>query len=198
MIEVSDENLKEAAKKLSGIKNGMEKALTRALNHSIAKSKTQIKRSVTKGYYIKSGEVQKTLAIKKASWTNPFATITSKSPVLGLGKFKVTQRAGVLRAAVSKVEGYKERKGAFTGSTRDFKGGETKNKKFIPNFSNVKSIRVFKRKGSSRLPIVAQHGASVPGIIGNENVIMALNNFALKETNARISHEVGRILGGYR
>lgn len=202
MIEISQNNLKLAAELLSGIKNGMPKATARAINHTTAKTKTQMKRTVGKDYYIKQGDVDKTLKVKKASWTNPFATITSKSRVLGLDKFKITVKGGVVRAAVSKIEGYKERKGAFISNVRDFKGGSWEKKggknKFIPNYSDTKSIRILKRKSSLRLPLKTLHGASVPGMIGNENIIIALNNFVVKETNKRLSYEVGRLLGGFK
>ncbi|MGL5756750.1 MULTISPECIES: phage tail protein, partial [Bacteria] len=120
MVEISQSNLKEAAELLSGIKNGMGKATARAINHTTAKAKTQMKRKVGKDYYIKQGDVDKTLKVKKASWTNPFATVTSKSRVLGLDKFKVTVKGGVVRAAISKLEGYKDRKGGFIANVKNF------------------------------------------------------------------------------
>ncbi|MGL4787031.1 MAG: phage tail protein [Cetobacterium sp.] len=202
MVEISQSNLKEAAELLYGIKNGMGKATARAINHTTAKAKTQMKRKVGKDYYIKQGDVDKTLKVKKASWTNPFATITSKSRVLGLDKFKVTVKGGVVRAAISKLEGYKDRKGGFIANVKNFSGGSWRREKgrniFTPNFSHKSGARVFKRIGKKRLPVKSLYGASVPGMIGSKNVIADLNKFVIVETNKRLSHEVGRLLGGFR
>lgn len=202
MVEISQGNLKEATELLSGIKNGMEKVTARAINHTIAKAKTQMKKTVGKDYYIKQSDVDKTLKIKKASWTNPFATITSKSRVLGLDKFKVTVRNGTVRAAISKLEGYKERKGGFIANVKNFSGGSWRKEKgrsiFTPNFSHKGGARVFKRVGKKRLPVKSLYGASVPGMISSKNIIVNLNKFVIIETNKRLSHEVGRLLGGFR
>ena len=122
MIEISRSDLSEAAEYLAGIKNGMEKATSRAINHTTLKAKTQMKRYVSKGYYTKQGDVEKTLDIKKATWNNPFSAIISKSPVLPLNKFKVSVGTEGVRAAVSKIEGYKLRKGAFISNVKEFDG----------------------------------------------------------------------------
>lgn len=202
MVEISQSNLKDAAELLSGIKNGMEKATSRAINHTTAKAKTQMKRTVGKDYYIKQGDVDKTLNVKKATWTNPFASIISKSRVLGLDKFKVSVKNGTVRAAISKIEGYKERKGSFVANVKDFNGGSWKRKQgmniFTPNFSHKNGVRVFKRIGKNRLPIRQLHGASVPGMIASENVMTNLFKFVIVETNKRLGYEVGRLLGGFR
>lgn len=202
MVEISQSNFKKAAELLSGIKNGMPKATARAINHTTAKAKTQMKRKVGKDYYIKQGDVDKTLKVKKASWANPFATITSKSRVLGLDKFKVTVKSGVVRAAISKLEGYKDRKGGFIANVKNFSGGswrrEGKKSIFTPNFSHKSGARVFKRISKKRLPVKSLYGASVPGMISSKNVIADLNKFVIVETNKRLNHEVGRLLGGFR
>ncbi|SKA01666.1 Prophage minor tail protein Z (GPZ) [Cetobacterium ceti] len=202
MVEISERNLKEAKELLSGIKNGMEKATSRAINHTTSKAKTKIKRLVSKGYYIKQSDIDKTLKVKKASWHNPFSTITSRSGVLTLDKFRVTVKNGTVKAAISKVVGYKERKNTFAVNVKDFNGGSWREvngkKRFLPSFSHKSGVRVFKRKGKKRLPIEAQSGASVPGMIASENVLEVLSDFVIKETEVRLEHEVGRILGGYR
>ncbi|WP_047394354.1 phage tail protein [Cetobacterium sp. ZOR0034] len=188
MVEVSGNNLMEAAKMLGGIKNGMERVAARAINHTTAKAKNHIKKQVTKGYHIKNQDVEKTLDIKKATWNNPFASITSRSPVLPLGKFKIAASGTELKVAVSKLEGYTVRKKAFISSVKDF--GK--------NPSGMKSIRIFKRKGKARLPIQLQYGASVPGMIGNQNITKELDEFISKNLEVRLSREVEYMLGRYK
>ena len=189
MIEISRSDLSEAAEYLAGIKNGMGKAASRAINHTTLKAKTQMKRYVSKGYYTKQGDVEKTLDLKKATWNNPFSAIISKSPVLPLNKFKVSVGTEGVRAAVSKIEGYKLRKGAFISNVKEFDGA---------GYSENKSIRIFRRKTRKRLPLQLQYGASIPGMIGNDNVIAALNKFIGREIKIRLSHEVNYLLGRYK
>lgn len=188
MVEITGNNLSEAAKLLGGVKNGMEKVAARAINHTTSKAKNHIKKQVIKGYYIKNQDVEKTLNIKKATWNNPFATITSRSPVLPLGKFKIAASGVELKVAVSKFEGYTIRKKAFIASVKDF--GK--------NPDSMKSIRIFKRKGKARLPIQLQYGASVPGMIGNQNITKELNEFISKNLEVRLSHEVEYMLSRYK
>lgn len=198
MIEISQNNLKEAAEYLAGIKDGMEKATSIAINRATIKTKTQMKKYVLKSYYIKQGDVGKTLSTKKATKNNPFSTITSKSPVLPLSKFKISVAKEGVNAAVSKKRGDKVRKGAFIGNVREFFGGywgkRNGKSKFIPDYSAEKSIRVFKRKKRTRLPLKALYGASIPGMIGNETIIRALYNFAEKETSKNLSTAVWNLL----
>lgn len=202
MINISQSNVDKALESLSGIKNGMGKALSRALNHTMKKAKTQIKRKTASNYFISQSEVDKTLKIRKATWTNLNSTITSKSKILGLDKFKVSVKNGVVRAAVSKIEGYKNRPGGFVSNVKSFSGGswrkENNKNIFTPNFSSKKGAMIFKRVGSSKYPIKRLHGASVPGMIGNKDVIDSIESFVYKESKKRLDHEVGRILGGFR
>lgn len=202
MINISQNNIDKALESLSGIKNGMGKALSRALNHTMKKAKTQIKRKTSSNYFINQSEVDKTLKIRKATWTNLNSTITSKSKILGLNKFKVSVKNGVVKAAISRVIGYKERKNTFAANVKDFNGGswQTVNgkNKFFPSFSHKSGVRVFKRKGRKRLPVETQSGASVPGMIGSKNVIESIEKFIYEESGKRLDHEVGRILGGFR
>lgn len=190
MIEISQNNLKEAAEYLAGIKDGMEKATSIAINRATIKTKTQMKKYVLKSYYIKQGDVGKTLSTKKATKNNPFSTITSKSPVLPLSKFKISAVKEGVKAAVSKKRGGKVRKGAFIANVREFLGqqyGETV-------YSEEKSLRIFKRKTEKKVPLFLFYGASIPGMIGNETIIRALYNFAEKETSKNLSTAVWNLL----
>lgn len=195
MIQISDKNLKEAAKLLSGVENGVEKALSRALNHSISKAKTSVKRKATADYYIKSADIEKTLKVRKAHISNLEATITSKGPILALNKFKVKNSAGGVQAAVSKLQGYRVRKHAFVRRVANFTGHDGNKATFSQtDFSS----RVFKRKNSGRMPIVEQSGASVPGMLGSKTVMGYAEELIVTETEKRLLHEVGRILGGFK
>ncbi|MGL4566922.1 MAG: hypothetical protein ACRCU6_00170 [Fusobacteriaceae bacterium] len=186
-------NIQEAKKMLSGIENGMGKALSRAFNHSISKAKTAVKKKVTENYYIKSGDVEKTIKLKKASISDIEAKLTSKGPVLALNKFKVSTKGGVIKAAVSKLQGYKIREGAFTRRVANFTG--SKNGKVTYSETSFKN-RVFKRKNQNRMPIVEQSGASIPGMLGNKAIVESTHEMIIKETEKRLFHEVGRMLGG--
>lgn len=193
MLQIDEKNLQEAKKMLSGIENGMEKALSRALNHSVSKAKTTVRKKATDNYYIKAGDIEKTLKIKKASISDLEAKLTSKGPVLALNKFKVSVRGGAVKAAVSKLQGYKIREGAFTRRVADFTG--SKNGKATYSDTSFQN-RVFKRKNQSRMPIVEQSGASVPGMLGSKTVMEFAQEIIVKETEKRLFHEVGRLLGG--
>lgn len=199
MLEIDSKALDEAKRLLSGVEKGMEKALSRALNHSVSKAKTQIKKKATTDYYIKSGDVEKTLKVRKANISDLEAKITSRGPVLALNKFKVSNNGNVVKAAVSKLQGYKVRQGAFVRKVANFTGNVKGADKPTPTFSKTEfSNRVFKRKNQSRTPIVEQSGASVPGMLGSKTVMGFAEKFIVEEAEKRLLHEVARILGGAR
>lgn len=80
-------NLDKAQRLLSGIKNGVERATSSAINRSIITIKKDLKKDVTSNYAITSTEVEKTLSVKKANFKSPIGFIRSKSPRLSLYKF---------------------------------------------------------------------------------------------------------------
>ena len=50
MIEIDIKELERAKKTLQGIENGIERAATAAINHSLSKAKTKLKRKITETY----------------------------------------------------------------------------------------------------------------------------------------------------
>ena len=96
-------NLDKAQRLLSGIKNGVERATSSAINRSIITIKKDLKKDVTSNYAITSTEVEKTLSVKKANFKSPIGFIRSKSPRLSLYKFFKSKKAdGTLLVKVKK------------------------------------------------------------------------------------------------
>ena len=56
---------------------------------------------------------------------------------------------------------------------------------------------VFEREGPKRFPIEEKMGLSAAQMVGNEKVIEAVEEEAQETVNARLEHEIERLLNGY-
>lgn len=61
MINVNIKGLKKAKKKLSSIPKGVERAANRAINRTATSAKAMVAKTVSKEYFVKSGDVKKTI-----------------------------------------------------------------------------------------------------------------------------------------
>ncbi len=107
MITIDDKELEKAQKLLGGIENGVKRAITSAINHSLGKAKTKLKKKITQEYYIKSSDVEKTLSIKKANYSTLAGTISSRSKRTSLTKLKIKKSGTSILSGVRKSNGIK-------------------------------------------------------------------------------------------
>lgn len=198
MITIDDKELEKAQKLLGGIENGVKRAITSAINHSLGKAKTKLKKKITQEYYIKSSDVEKTLSIKKANYSTLAGTISSRSKRTSLTKLKLKKSGTSILSGVRKSNGIKLLRGK----------DELFGKPFTAKMKNGHT-GVFQRKTKQRIgvgmgssseqenPIQELYTLSIPQMAGEKGVQKYIEKEAEKMVNERFEHEVERILKGH-
>ena len=198
MITIDDKELEKAQKLLGGIENGVKRAITSAINHSLGKAKTKLKKKITQEYYIKSSDVEKTLSIKKANYSTLAGTISSRSKRTSLTKLKLKKSGTSILSGVRKSNGIKLLRGK----------DELFGKPFTAKMKNG-HFGVFQRKTKQRIgvgmgssseqenPIQELYTLSIPQMAGEKGVQKYIEEEAEKMVNERFEHEVERILKGH-
>jgi hypothetical protein len=158
------------------IKNGIPRVLAPAINRTLDKGKTEVKREIRKVYVIKAKDIP--VAVRHASVSHLEGTLTLSDRMLRLDRFKVTggTRGRPLYAQVKRGHG-----GIISSGFR----ATMPNGYFGP----------FRRKpGVGRLPIKQLLTISAPIMASQPSVGPAVNT-AMGETLAkRIDHEIKRVL----
>ena len=198
MITIDNKELEKAQKLLGGIENGVKRAITSAINHSLGKAKTKLKKKITQEYYIKSSDVEKTLSIKKANYSTLAGTISSRSKRTSLTKLKLKKSGTSILSGVKKSNGIKLLRGK----------DELFGKPFTAKMKNGHT-GVFQRKTKQRIgvgmgssseqenPIQELYTLSIPQMAGEKGVQKYIEEEAEKMVNERFEHEVERILKGH-
>lgn len=198
MVTIDDKELEKAQKLLGGIENGVKRAITSAINHSLGKAKTKLKKKITQEYYIKSSDIEKTLSIKKANYSTLAGTISSRSKRTSLTKLKIKKSGTSILSGVKKSNGIK----LLQGKDNLF------GRPFIKKMKNGHN-GVFQRKTKQRIgvgmrssseqenPIQELYTLSIPQMAGEKGVQKYIEEEAEKMVNERFEHEVERILKGH-
>ncbi len=179
-INVDTKQLQRVAVELAEVsKKDVPKAVVAAINRTIQTVGTDMKREAVAGYEIKSGDVQKTLKLKRASASNMQAVASSVGKPLGLFHFKVRPRKQpknpkkYIKVKIKKSDGFKEIK----KSPRAF-------------IANKNAANVFKRVGKNRLPIERLTTLSIPQMISRPAAIENIQRHAQETLQKRVDHEI--------
>lgn len=185
MITLDAEHIERAELLLKNIPGGIDKAVVRAINRSVDRAQTATVKKVRDRYYIKAGDVRKTIKVKKANYSDQIAIIRSTGSPVALSKFKITpskppqkRTKKPVRARVVKGE-----------------GGELKRRAFVAKMKSG-HIGVFERAGKSRYPINQFYGPSVPQMLGHKSVVTYVKERAKEQLVSRLDHEIERLLRG--
>lgn len=186
----ADKAFDQAKKLLSEVPGGVDTALMRAVNRAAQSGKAQTVREVRARYTVKAGDIRKTLTTTKATRTNLEAEIVSRGSPLGLASFKHTPRTDTTGAARKRVRVAVKKEGGLKplGQTFVFNGQIfSRNGKFI--------VATRGRHKDKRVEQVEKKiGPSVPSMIGNPEVVEAIEEQTQETVVKRLDHEVNRIL----
>jgi len=161
-------------------------SLQRAANHV----RTRISQEVPKRYYVKSGDVKKTL--RDAKYSNGMIwAIESRGYRLPLvrfphkpGSYQSYKRAKPkpnIEVKYKKPDGYKPiLKRAFIAPAS------------IVGSTKAQPYNIFRRTGPARLPIVPMTGGAIPHMIRNADVVKAIQKSANEMLTQRLDHEIIR------
>jgi hypothetical protein len=184
MIEIYAETIDRVEALLAGVPKGAERALSNAMNRGLSKVKTGASKKVREVYTVQASAINEatTTKIQRSSTGNLAGYIHFSGYKIPLYKFKVTPKApGTNKKVAAAVK----------------KGGGTPfEHAFIAQMTNG-HIGVFERETNKRFPIEEKMGLAMAQMVGNLNVIEALEKEAQKTVDERISHEIDRLLNGY-
>lgn len=174
----ADKAMERAQKLLSEVPSGAETALMRALNRAAQSGKSQAVKEVRARYTVKAGDIRKTLTTTKATRTNLEAEIVSRGSPLSLAAFKHTPKTDTTGAARKRVRVAVKKEGGLKPLGQAF----------------VWRGKIMQRIGKTRLPIEKKIGPAVPSMIGNPDVVEAIEEKTQETVVKRLDHEVNRIL----
>ena len=176
---------KPAVDYLNKIAKGLgDKAVTSALNKTMAQARTQMIRGITSEYAISAATVRERLQLKRASRAGMQFTATLIGNPAGRAK-RAMNIIRFLEKSVSLAQARKRRKAGTLGALR-FKikragGMQTIQGAFIGNNGRT----VFRRTGKARLPIEAVSTIGVPSMFQARKVQIPIQRW--------ISENFGRI-----
>lgn len=185
MIEISAETIERVEALLAGVPKGAERALSNAMNRGLSKVKTGASKKVREIYTVQASAINEATntRMKRTSTGDLAGFISFAGYKIPLYKFKVTPKApGIKKKVVAAVK----------------KGGGTPfEHAFIAQMNSNGHTGVFERETSKRFPIEEKMGLAMAQMVGNLNVIEELEKEAQETVNARITHEIDRLLNGY-
>jgi hypothetical protein len=165
------------------VRDNLPKAFDATLRRVMQGLKTEAARAVRERYYVRHGDVLKTIKVTKADGPGLAYLLRSRGPNIPLIRFRTTpskpqpKQARVLRAAVKKEGGKKPIPGAFVAQMDSGHTG------------------VFRRVGRKRLPIDQLYGPAIPVMLSEPGIAEHLQEEAHKRMVVRLDHEVNRVLG---
>ncbi|MCI6381335.1 phage tail protein [Fusobacterium mortiferum] len=196
MVTIDSKDIEAARKSLSHISNGIERAISAAINHSLGKAKTSLKRKVREEYFIKDSDVEKTLKTKKSTISTLSGTIISTSTRTALSKFNVKTSSSGLTVAIKKGTG----RVPVTGKPILY--GKPFLAKFKTGHIGVMQRKTEKKqrvaKGEWKSPMQELFTLSIPQMLGNPSVQNYIEEYASDLVQNRFYHEVDRLIRGIK
>lgn len=145
-----------------------------AVNHTVAKAETSVKRALMSQTGLRSADIGKELKRYSASLGRPEASIKSDGPYHRLSEFAARQTTGGVSAAP-------------WGERRVFP-----HTFFVPAYGGG----VFRRQGKSRFPVEQLWGPAIPKEMVKDASLDAFDRVVAVDLPARMAHEWRRLMGG--
>lgn len=182
-IKFDENNMKMAAALLRMAPKEVRGAASAAINRTLTRIKTRSSVKVRERYLAKAQNIKGSFTTRKASSGALTGSAISRGAPLPLASFRVVpSRRGPVKAKVLKASRLKPVKGIFFG-------------KFPKGYNGP-----MMRTGRTRFPLKTPYGPSVPGMIGNDQVVEGIGEDAQEFYNKRFAHEVehrmAKLLGG--
>ena len=182
-LEISADDLKKAGERLAGIKDGIPRAMMRAINRTVKAAQTIEVKAVQDEADIPPKKIKATISFKYARLADLNGETVSKGYRLPLIYFdpkpkQVTKKrpAGGVSAVTSKRRGRETFEGSFIGHWP--KGARN----------------VLERSGAERFPIQIVRGPSVPEVLEERGVSETVERVARERLILRFNHEVNFLL----
>jgi len=187
-IHIDTSQLDTLTKELKGFEKEVAVATYHALNRTIDRVITQTTKLIRQHYAIKDKvkDIKGTFrgGIKRPTKTDLTASLTSRGYTLSFAHFPFTPKKRLKKQKPVKVQIIKT------------KSPITSKRGFVAH-TGAKSAdkiqyNVFKRLGKERKPIAPIRTLSIPQMISSEKISEEIQDFATKEFNKRLEHEITR------
>lgn len=192
MIYVNTEQaIKEITKQFKNqlSKPQINKAIARAINHTIAKSKTAVSKEIRKVYKVKASDIKRDIAIIKATVMRQQGIVNAKGKGLPLKAFGARQtRKGV---SVNITGKRKVVQSSFLATMPSGHEGVFARGKYSRGDFQFRKKRLAK-KGPD-LPIAQLFTAAVPTMMMNNTVISIVSRQMQADLPSRLMHELNRM-----
>lgn len=182
MIKVSEEGLARANAALQRVPGAFPRAVASAANRAADGMRTDAVRETKEKYFVKAGDVRKTITFRKATAGSMIAEMISRGKRKGLREYKLSPaspRRGQrpqLKGAVKRSGGLKPLGPAFL--VRRGSG-------YVP----------FYRTGKGRWSMEGLVSPSIPQIVKNKETVKVIETKGAERFEKRLDHEVLRLLG---
>jgi hypothetical protein len=180
MVAISIQPHAERAQRaLHRIKNGVPRAMAPAINRSLEKGRTTVKREIRKVYLIKAKDIP--LRLVRASYARLAGEIRIQQGMLPLGKFEVKPR-GVQRRKKNTILHVRVKRSG---------GGP------LPHAFNVFAggyLGPYQRTGKERLPIRKLMTIGAPIMASQPEVGPNVNRDMGDTLAKRVDHEIKRVM----
>lgn len=170
-------SFEKAEKMLAEIPKGLETAAARAFNRALDQGRSEAVRQVTAAYTVKAKAVRATFTSKRANRSSLEARLISRGGAISLGSFQLNPRSDTTGAKRKQVR-VAVKKGGLKSLGDAF----------------VWNGQAFIRRSNSSLPVDKLWGPSVPGMLGNEDIVDSLNEYMAEVAEKRFDHEVQYLL----
>lgn len=175
-VTVNKQQMREAKRLLADTPRAMPKIITRSVNKVAVKARTRIVRRVASEITVKQKDLRsRNVKLKKANYTTQTATISITGKRIPLIQFRAKQTKKGVTYKIKKTGGRKKIPHAFiTAMDSGHRGA-------------------FRRKGTSRLPIVELFGPSIPAAM--ENIAELAKRTMNREIGTNLHNEINRQVG---
>ncbi len=185
-VRIDQSNLEKAYQALRKIPGAFPQAIASAANRTLESMRTEASRGTTARYFVKAGEIKKTLDIRRASAGNLHGAMISRGGRKKLSDYKLTPKT----PQAGNKKGFK---GAVKreGGLKPLPEGT-----FMINTPNAGYV-LFRRIHSGKAWRNIQHvvSPSIPQIMKNKETVAEVEYRAREVFDKRLNHEVMRILG---
>ena len=185
-VEIDAKQLNRIAEELIGFgKKEVTKAMSKALNDTISKTRTDMKRETVAVFAVKSSAVHKSISVKKSYKDRLQARATSTGKAIALIHFPVDPKKPpkkrtnkLVSVKIKKSDGYKVIKRNPSA--------------FVQKMG--KAINVWAREGKERFPVKRLHDRAIPQMISNEGVMNNIIESTNKQLDKRVEHHINQTL----
>lgn len=185
-VEIDEKQFRQGVRELKHIPGGIYKALAAAIKRTTAGVKTDAVREVRAKYAVKYRPMLKAIKAEAIVTIGPevIGEINAEYESLRLDNFPVSPR----RTTGIRPKG---------GITVKVKKDEAKRIKSAFVLTSGQGIRVYKREGDKRGPLLNLFGPAAAQQLSNKDVNERIQRLAQQRLDNNLAHEIDRVLKGY-